>query len=152
MTIPDYYAILQVDTTATPAQITASYKHLVKTAPLVKNAPRYRLAWIHEAYVILSVPERRARYDFSRMENALEPGVLLDTVDELFEYPSTLINMYVSRRNHRILYATMAVMASIFLLALVTGKMEIAVVMISVVSILVGFGLVIIQIKESRKH
>lgn len=151
MRIPDYYAILQVELTASPAQITASYKLLEKTAPLFKNAPRYRMAWIREAYFVLSDPIRRAHYDFTRMEYAVEPGVVLDTVDELFEYPSTFVNMYISRRNHKILYITMAVIAPIFLWALFTGKMEIAVIMLSAVSVLVGFGLLLIQIKESRK-
>lgn len=151
MRIPDYYAILQVESTASPAQITASYKHLEKTAPLFKNSPRYRMAWIREAYYVLSNPKRRAHYDFTRMEYAVEPGVSLNAVDELFEYPSTFVSMYISRRNHNILYTTMAVIVPIFLWALFTGKMEIAVIMLSAVSTLVGFGLLLVQIKESRQ-
>lgn len=62
----DYYAILGVDRAADARVIKAAYRRLAReTHPDLAAAPGVGEPFVevHEAYAVLSDPERRARYD-----------------------------------------------------------------------------------------
>jgi hypothetical protein len=131
MPIPDYYAILQIDPYTPPDGIRAAYRHLELTAPLVKNSSTpYRLAWIREAYFVLSDPARRAHYDFARLEHQLEPGEQIDSLEELYQYPSTFVSQQLTKRNKHILYGLMMVISPVFVWALITWRLDIVIFLI----------------------
>ena len=69
--LPDYYAILQVHTSAERAVIDAAYRRLAaKYPPDVNPSPdtAERMVQINAAYEVLSDPARRSVYDASRRE------------------------------------------------------------------------------------
>jgi curved DNA-binding protein CbpA len=82
MAIPDYYAILEVNRSATAAEIKKSYRRLVRryhpdlngqsanavtTASGTKTSEASRrIALLNEAYKILSNPQKRTAYDARR--------------------------------------------------------------------------------------
>ena len=70
MIVPDYYARLEVSLTATPEQIKASYRRLVRLhhPDLNKQAKDTHIKQLNEAYAVLSSPTRRAAYDSLRAE------------------------------------------------------------------------------------
>jgi len=70
--LPDLYAILQVDRTATRGEIRSAYRRLLRTLhPDLQSGPgaeeaaraRRQLQAVMEAYDVLGDPERRADYD-----------------------------------------------------------------------------------------
>ncbi len=74
MPMPDYYAILEVSRTASPAEIRHAYRQLVRryhpdarrqaSGSAVEASEAMKL--INEAYAVLSNPQKRARYDAQR--------------------------------------------------------------------------------------
>ena len=63
----DFYAVLGVDRTATPQEVRAAYRRLVRglhpDGPGGKDADPARLREVLEAYSVLGDPGRRAAYD-----------------------------------------------------------------------------------------
>lgn len=71
MTLPDYYAVLEVSTTATPGDIKRSYRRLVRLYhPDLnqQNQPSVdrQIKLLNEAYKVLGNASRRAAYDEQR--------------------------------------------------------------------------------------
>src|SRR5438105_267602 len=77
MTMPDYYAILEVAPTATPTDIKRSYRRLVRRyhpdlnqqaagEGSAASAASKQIKMLNEAYEVLSNPEKRALYDARR--------------------------------------------------------------------------------------
>ena len=69
MSLPDYYKILQVSTTASSAEIKAAYRRLAKIYHPDKSsgyADEEKFKQIKEAYETLINPQKRARYDGRR--------------------------------------------------------------------------------------
>ena len=68
MVVPDYYARLEVAPNATPAQIKAAYRRLVRLhhPDLNKQAKDVHIKRLNEAYAVLSSTTRRAAYDSLR--------------------------------------------------------------------------------------
>lgn len=80
----DYYAMLQVDPDADAGVIAAAYRHLArKHHPDVARDPyaATRMRELNEAYEVLSDPERRGRYDWSRRAAALPAAPWRAAVD-----------------------------------------------------------------------
>ncbi len=72
---PNYYQILQVDSSAEPEVIEGAYKRLAKKYhPDMRENPlvnQQRMQLINEAYQVLSDPKKRAQYD--RRNKAANP-------------------------------------------------------------------------------
>jgi curved DNA-binding protein len=68
--MPDYYAILEVSTNATTAEIKRSYRHLARLhhPDLNKQALDLHIKHLNEAYEILRDPLKRTAYDRQRAE------------------------------------------------------------------------------------
>src|SRR5215471_7204713 len=66
----DYYAILEVSSSATPAEIKKSYRRLARLhhPDLNQNARDTQIKRLNEAYEILRDPKKRAVYDAQRRE------------------------------------------------------------------------------------
>ena len=81
MVVPDYYARLEVSPNATPEQIKASYRRLVRLhhPDLNKQAKDTRIKQLNEAYGVLSSVARRAAYDGLRAEEQ-RAAVLADAI------------------------------------------------------------------------
>src|SRR5712692_334970 len=79
----DYYEVLQISPNAELETIKRVYKLLVVRVhpdnPSTGDAERFRL--IKQAYETLSVPDRRAAYDFVREEQAQEPLPVFELSD-----------------------------------------------------------------------
>lgn len=78
--LPDLYAILQVDRTATRGEIRSAYRRLLRTlhpdlqtAPGAAEAARGHLQAVMEAYDVLGDPQRRADYDRATARAHSEP-------------------------------------------------------------------------------
>ncbi|MCG2624860.1 J domain-containing protein [Arthrobacter sp. I2-34] len=89
--LPDLYAVLRVDRTATPGQIRSAYRRLLRTLhPDLQPGSgdeeaaevRRQLQAVMEAYEVLGDPERRAEYDRatapSPLRSELQEPFLLD--------------------------------------------------------------------------
>lgn len=78
MPLKDYYAILQVPHTASPAQIRRAYRRLARQhhPDLNPDAPEAveRQRDLNEAYAVLSNPARRAAYERERARAAASPA------------------------------------------------------------------------------
>ena len=70
--MPDYYAALEVPSTATTIEIKRSYRRLVRKyhPDLNRQARDQHIKLLNEAYAVLSNPTRRAAYDAARAEEA----------------------------------------------------------------------------------
>ncbi|SRR5712691_6722611 len=70
--MPNYYKILEVQPTATQAEIKRSYRRLVRKyhPDLNKQALDLHIKRLNEAYDVLSDPVKRARYDEQRAKEA----------------------------------------------------------------------------------
>ncbi|GAC1429903.1 MAG: hypothetical protein PVS3B3_00720 [Ktedonobacteraceae bacterium] len=81
MVVPDYYALLEVSRDATPEQIKASYRRLVRLhhPDLNKQAKDTRIKQLNEAYGVLSSSTRRAAYDGLRAEEQ-RAAVIADAI------------------------------------------------------------------------
>src|SRR3954452_13597885 len=80
--LPDLYAILQVDRTATQAEIRSAYRRLLRALhPDLQSGPgaeeaarrRQQLQAVMEAYEVLGDPERRTEYDQAAAAQQDEP-------------------------------------------------------------------------------
>jgi len=70
--MPDYYAALEVPSTATASEIKRSYRRLVRKyhPDLNRQARDQHIKLLNEAYAVLSNPSKRAAYDATRAEEA----------------------------------------------------------------------------------
>jgi curved DNA-binding protein CbpA len=70
MSLPNYYAILEVSTNASQEEIKQSYRRLVRLyhPDVSKNSNDRRIKQLNEAYTVLSDPPRRTTYDIKRLE------------------------------------------------------------------------------------
>ena len=70
MQMPDYYAILQVASNATPDEIKRAYRRLARQyhPDLHPDAEEDRMRAVNEAYAVLSDMSRRTVYDIQRLE------------------------------------------------------------------------------------
>lgn len=75
MPLPDYYAVLEVPRSATPAEIKQAYRRLARRyhpdarrqqQSGADESRNQRIALLNEAYAVLSSAEKRADYDNSR--------------------------------------------------------------------------------------
>jgi len=68
MSLPDYYALLEVATTATPGEIKRSYRRLARRfhPDLNPAALDRHIKQLNEAYKILGNPANRTAYDEQR--------------------------------------------------------------------------------------
>jgi curved DNA-binding protein CbpA len=87
MAIPDYYAILEVRRSANGAEIKKSYRRLVRRyhpdlngqatstgANGIRTSEASRhIALLHEAYSVLSNPQKRTAYDARRRKAEVRP-------------------------------------------------------------------------------
>lgn len=71
MQLPDYYAILEVPTSASLEQIKQSYRRLVRLyhPDINKGSEDIHIKQLNEAYAVLSDPMKRTAYDIERLEN-----------------------------------------------------------------------------------
>ena len=83
MSIPNYYAILEISTDASSEEIKQSYRRLARLChpDINKNANDRWIKQLNEAYAVLSDPAKRTAYDIKRLEEqrrivALEALVL----------------------------------------------------------------------------
>src|SRR6516225_409486 len=67
----DYYAILEVSSSATPTEIKKSYRRLARLhhPDLNQDARDIQIKRLNEAYEVLRDPKKRAAYDLQRKEN-----------------------------------------------------------------------------------
>src|ERR1041385_5764880 len=81
MLSPDYYAILEVPTSASLEQIKQSYRRLVRLyhPDVNKGGEDVRVRQLNEAYAVLSDPVKRTTYDIERLEN-LRRTIILETI------------------------------------------------------------------------
>ena len=72
MSLPDYYALLEVPYHATLGQIKRSYRRLARLhhPDLNQQVGDERIKQLNEAYAVLSDRARRAAYDIQRLEMA----------------------------------------------------------------------------------
>jgi len=70
--MPDYYAALEVPSTASAAEIKRSYRRLVRKyhPDLNRLARDQHIKLLNEAYAVLSNPTKRAAYDATLAEEA----------------------------------------------------------------------------------
>jgi len=70
--MPDYYAALEVPSTATTTEIKRSYRRLVRKyhPDLNRQARDQHIKLLNEAYAVLSNPTKRAAYDATCAEEA----------------------------------------------------------------------------------
>jgi curved DNA-binding protein CbpA len=70
MPTPDYYAFLQVPSSATPSEIKRSYRRLARQyhPDLNQQALDEHIKLLNEAYAILRDPQKRALYDTQRRQ------------------------------------------------------------------------------------
>ena len=74
MPVPDYYAALEIPSTATPGEIKRSYRRLVRRyhpdlhSQAVDQASEahIHIKTLNEAYAVLNNPQKRALYDAQR--------------------------------------------------------------------------------------
>ncbi|GCE26044.1 hypothetical protein KDA_15280 [Dictyobacter alpinus] len=78
MALPDYYAILEVSSTASSDDIKRSYRRLARLhhPDLNKNTEDLYIKRINEAYAILGDPMRRMAYDIQRLEQMKRDVIL----------------------------------------------------------------------------
>ncbi len=81
MSQPDYYAILEVSSSATLEQIKRSYRRLARLyhPDLNQQSEDVRIKQLNEAYNILSNATRRTMYDIQRLEE-LRRAIMLETI------------------------------------------------------------------------
>ncbi|GHO86869.1 DnaJ domain-containing protein [Dictyobacter formicarum] len=81
MALPDYYAILEVPSTARLEDIKQSYRRLARLyhPDINRNAEDRYIKLINEAYAVLSDPTRRMAYDIQRLET-MKRDVLLNFI------------------------------------------------------------------------
>jgi curved DNA-binding protein CbpA len=79
MSLPDYYAVLEVSPDASPAQIKRSYRRLArKYHPDVSGqAQDAHIKQLNEAYAVLKDRVKRAEYDIQRLEEQ-RMAIILD--------------------------------------------------------------------------
>jgi len=77
----DYYAILEVPTSASLEQIKQSYRRLVRLyhPDINKGSEDIRIKQLNEAYAVLSDPVKRTAYDIEHLEN-LRRTIMLETI------------------------------------------------------------------------
>jgi curved DNA-binding protein len=70
MPLPDYYALLEVPSTATKNEIRRSYRRLARKyhPDLNQQALDKHIKLLNEAYAVLSDPTKRATYDQQSLE------------------------------------------------------------------------------------
>ena len=70
MSLPDYYAVLEVPMIATQAEIKRSYRRLARRyhPDLNQQALDKHIKQLNEAYKVLGNPTKRAAYDAQRLE------------------------------------------------------------------------------------
>jgi len=81
MQLPDYYAILEVSTSASLEQIKQSYRRLVRLyhPDINRGSMDMHIKQLNEAYAVLSDLAKRAAYDIERLEN-LRQIIMLETI------------------------------------------------------------------------
>ncbi len=81
MTLPNYYAILEVSTDASFEEIKRSYRRLARLyhPDTSKNSNDQRIKQLNEAYTVLSDAAKRTAYDIKRLEE-LRRIVALETL------------------------------------------------------------------------
>ena len=81
MQLPDYYAMLEVPTSASLEQIKQSYRRLVRLyhPDINKGSEDRHIKQLNEAYAVLSDPVRRTAYDIERLES-LRHTIMLETI------------------------------------------------------------------------
>jgi len=81
MQLPDYYAILEVPTSASLERIKQSYRRLVRVyhPDINKGSEDIHIKQLNEAYAVLSDPGRRTAYDIGRLEN-LRRTIMRETI------------------------------------------------------------------------
>jgi len=81
MQLPDYYAILEVPTSASLERIKQSYRRLVRVyhPDINKGSEDIHIKQLNEAYAVLSDPVRRTAYDIERLEN-LRRTIMRETI------------------------------------------------------------------------
>ncbi len=70
MSLPNYYAILEVKTEASPEEIKHAYRRLARLhhPDVNKNSNDRWIKQLNEAYTVLSDPAKRTAYDIKRLE------------------------------------------------------------------------------------
>jgi curved DNA-binding protein CbpA len=70
MTLPNYYAILEVSTDASPEEIKHSYRRLARLChpDISKGINDQYIKQLNEAYTVLSDVAKRTAYDIKRLE------------------------------------------------------------------------------------
>lgn len=78
MALPDYYAILEVSSTASLEDIKRAYRRLARLhhPDLNKDAEDRHIKRINEAYGVLGDPTRRMAYDIQRLEQMKRDVIL----------------------------------------------------------------------------
>lgn len=133
--MPDFYGILEVESTASQTEIRGAYRRLArKFHPDLAGAGSSadRMAILNEAYDVLGDPRKRQLYDFLRRRSFAAPMPLLTA-------PAAKRRLGVAKR---LVYA----ISLLFVISVVTMRLDIAMYILLLGFVVSAVGMILIEL------